>query len=72
MTDRQRFIVIMTMILCLGGFGAAVALGHVEEKTSYGLTGILLILGQIASGVVKSEKNREPEKTEQKDTSPPA
>ncbi len=62
MTDKQRFIVIMTMVLGLVSFGIAVALGHVEEKSSYGLTGVLLILGQIATGVIKSDRNREPEK----------
>ena len=27
---------------------AAIALGHVEEKTSFGLTGVITILGKIA------------------------
>ncbi len=58
-TDRQRFIVIMTIVAGLMGLGAAIALGHVEEKSSYGLTGILLILGQLASGTIKSDKNKD-------------
>jgi hypothetical protein len=41
----------------------ACALGHVEEKTSYGLTGVLLIIGQIVPHVVKNTKTapEEPE-----------
>jgi hypothetical protein len=37
------------LLLIIAGLAAAIALGRVEEKTSYGLHELLLILGLIAS-----------------------
>ena len=37
------------LLLAIVGFGVCLALGKVEEKTSYGLHEILLILGLLAS-----------------------
>lgn len=59
MSDKQRFIVVMTIAVGVMALGASIALGHVEEKSSYGLTGILIVLGQLASGVIKSDKNKD-------------
>ncbi len=45
--DRYRLILgglIVTGLLVLAAF---IALGHVEEKTSFGLTGIMAILGKV-------------------------
>ena len=61
MTDRQRFIVIMTIVIGLIALAGAMALGHVEEKSSYGLTGVLLIVGQLVGGIIKSDQNKPPD-----------
>ena len=58
MTDRQRFIILMTISIGLMLLAIAVALGKVEEKSSYGLTGVLLIVGQLVGGLVKSDRNK--------------
>ena len=62
MTDRQRFIILMTISIGLICLAIAVALGKVEEKSSYGLTGVLLIVGQLVGGLVKSDRNKGPDK----------
>ena len=46
--DRYRFIVGSVIVLGLMVLALAIALGHVEEKTSYGLTAIMAILAKIA------------------------
>jgi hypothetical protein len=61
MTDRQRFIVIMTIAIGALTLGGCMALGHVEEKTSYGLTGILMLVSQIVAIVGKSDKPKGPD-----------
>jgi len=48
MSDRYKFLVGYTVVLGLLLLGVAVALGKVEEKTSYGLVPILGIVGKIA------------------------
>ncbi len=46
--DRYRFIVGSLVVVALLVLAIFVALGHVEEKTSYGLMPILAILGKFA------------------------
>lgn len=48
MTDRYRFILGAVIVVGLMALAGAIALGHVEEKTSFGLTGIMAILGKVA------------------------
>ncbi len=66
MTDRQRFIILMTVCVGLIVLGATIAHGDVRENTSFGLTAILLIVGQIVGGLlpIKSERNKGTDKTE--------
>lgn len=58
MNDRQRFIVIMAIVLGVLALAAAIALGKVEEKTSYKLDMAFLILSQIIPYVAKSNMNK--------------
>lgn len=46
--DRYRFILGAVIICTLLVLAAAIALGHVEEKSSFGLTAVLAIIGKIA------------------------
>ncbi len=46
--DRYRLIIGGTILIGLLLLAAAIALGHVEEKTSYGMMGVLSILGKVA------------------------
>ena len=48
MQDRYKWILGCVIVVGLMTLGAAIALGHVEEKSSYGLQGILAILAKIA------------------------
>ena len=62
--DRMRgvdiFMGAALLILVVGLliFGMSVAIGHVEEKTSYGLPEIVRILGYLASGVIGALSSR--------------
>jgi hypothetical protein len=46
--DRYRFIIGSLIVAALLILASAIALGHVEEKSSYGLTAVLAIIGKIA------------------------
>jgi hypothetical protein len=46
--DRYRLIIGFIVLLGLVALAVAVALGHVEEKSSFGLTAILAILAKVA------------------------
>lgn len=48
MSDRIRFVLGAVVLLGLISLAVAIALGKVEEKTSYGLTGVVTILGKVA------------------------
>lgn len=48
MPNRYRFILGSIILLGLLALGTAVALGKVEERSSYGLVPILGILGKVA------------------------
>ena len=48
MMDRYKFALGALLVLGLMVLAVEVALGHVEEKTSYGLVPILGILGKMA------------------------
>ncbi len=45
--DRYRFILGSIIVLGLMILAVAIALGHVEEKSSYGLTAIMAILAKV-------------------------
>ncbi len=47
MTDRWKLIIGGCLTLGLLALAAAIALGHVEEKSSFGLTGVFAILGKV-------------------------
>ncbi len=47
MTDRWKLIIGGLLTLGLLGLGAAIALGHVEEKSSFGLTAVFALLGKV-------------------------
>jgi hypothetical protein len=46
--DRYRFILGAVIVCTLLTLAAMIALGHVEEKSSFGLTAVLAIIGKIA------------------------
>ncbi len=45
--DRYRFILGSIIVLGMMILAVAIALGHVEEKSSYGLTAIMAILAKV-------------------------
>jgi hypothetical protein len=47
-SDKFRFMIGAVVLGALSVLATAVALGKVEEKTSFGLTAILAILGKVA------------------------
>jgi O-antigen ligase len=46
--DRYRFILGSLIVGTLVVLAVAIALGHVEEKTSYGLVPVVTILAKVA------------------------
>jgi len=46
-TDRWKLIIGGGLTLGLLALSAAIALGHVEEKSSFGLTAIFALLGKV-------------------------
>ncbi len=48
MPDKYRFILGAIIVGALVALAAAIALGHVEEKTSYGLVPVVTILAKVA------------------------
>ena len=46
--DRYRFILGAIMVFSILALAGAIALGHVEEKTSFGLGAVLSIVGKLA------------------------
>lgn len=49
-TDRLKMVFGFCLLVMLSGLAAAIALGKVEEKTSYGLPQIITVIGVIAGG----------------------
>ncbi len=47
MTDRWKLAIGAVLTLGLLSLSAAIALGHVEEKSSFGLTAIFALLGKV-------------------------
>ncbi len=48
MQDKYRFAIGSTIVVALLVLASAIALGHVEEKSSFGLTAVLAIIGKLA------------------------
>jgi len=48
MSDRYRILLGSAIIIGLLALAAAIALGDVQEKNSYGLAGVMAIIGKIA------------------------
>ncbi len=48
--DIQRMIFGFILLMILAGLAAMIALGHIEEKTSYGLMPLLTTLSTLAGG----------------------
>ena len=46
--DRYRFAIGAVIVVSLLALSAAIALGHVEEKSSFGLTAVMAIIGKLA------------------------
>ncbi len=49
-SDMQRMIFGFLLLAIMAGLAAAIAIGHVEEKTSYGLMPLLTALATLAGG----------------------
>ncbi len=47
MNDRYKVILGCVLVLGVMALGCAIALGQVEEKTSFGLSPILIMLGKV-------------------------
>ena len=63
-SDLQRMIFGFILLAILAGLALAIALGHVEEKTSYGLMPLLTALATLAGGFAQwafshKEKDKE-------------
>lgn len=48
--DTLRMIFGFSLLVILAGLALAIAMGHVEEKTSYGLMPLLTALATLAGG----------------------
>jgi hypothetical protein len=48
MQDKYRFAIGSTIVVALLILATAIALGHVEEKSSFGLTAVMAIIGKLA------------------------
>ncbi len=48
MQDKYRFAIGAVIVVSLLALSAAIALGHVEEKSSFGLTAVMAIIGKLA------------------------
>lgn len=48
--DMQRMIFGFGLLAIIAGLAVAIALGHVEERTSYGLMPLLTALATLAGG----------------------
>lgn len=51
--DTLRMIFGFSLLVILASLALAIALGHVEEKTSYGLMPLLTTLATLAGGFVQ-------------------
>ena len=49
-SDTQRMIFGFSLLVVLAALAGAIAFGHVEEKTSYGLMPLLTTLSTLAGG----------------------
>jgi hypothetical protein len=61
-SDVLRMIFGFSLLLILAGLALAIAVGHVEEKTSYGLMPLLTALATLAGGFAQwafSSKGRD-------------
>ncbi len=50
-TETHRFILSMVLVLGLLMLAGMIALGHVEEKSSFGLTPLLLLLSPVSQAL---------------------
>ncbi len=64
-SDTQRMIFGFSLLLVLACLATAIALGNVEEKTSYGLMPLLTTLSTLAGGFAQwafnSKDGKKPE-----------
>lgn len=63
--DTLRLIFGFCLLVILAGLALAIALGHVEENTSYGLMPLLTTLATLAGGFTQwafNSKDKPPEK----------
>jgi hypothetical protein len=71
--DRYRFILGIVLVVGLLALAAIFALGHVEEKSSYGLTNVLILISPVANALATwafpPRKKEEPEDEKPADTS---
>ncbi len=68
MSDRYRFILGAVLLLGLLALASAIALGHVEEKSSFGLTPVLLLLSPVSQALASwAFPRRQEESKEEKE-----
>ncbi len=65
-TETHRFILSMVLVLGLLMLAGMIALGHVEEKSSFGLTPLLLLLSPVSQALANWAF---PRRNEEKDES---
>jgi hypothetical protein len=58
-SSKHKFILLFISIVGLLILGAAVAIGRVEEKDSYGLNPILVIIGLVVSELCKTRSSKD-------------
>lgn len=64
--DAQRMIFGFLMLAIIAGITVAVAVGHVEEATSYGLMPLLTMLSTLAGGFAQWAFSRKSSKDDDK------
>jgi peptidoglycan/LPS O-acetylase OafA/YrhL len=60
MTGKQKFYLLVFLFLVLAILAGIIALGHVEEKTSYGLKDVFEIFGTLAAVLTGSIQHERP------------
>lgn len=64
-SDTQRMIFGFSLLVILACLATAIALGHVEERTSYGLMPLLTTLSTLAGGFAQWAFNGNGKKPEE-------
>ncbi len=65
--DTQRMIFGSALLIILAALSAAIALGHVEEKTSYGLMPLLTAISVLSGNFAQWAFSKRPEDKDKPD-----